>query len=45
MLQDYSFILQYIIGKTNTKADVLCRKDQVDITEDNKDVKLFKDEL
>ena len=44
-LQDYDFILQYILGKTNTKADILSRKDQVDMKEDNKDVQLIKEEL
>ena len=28
-LQDYDFILQHIPGKTNTKADILSKKDQV----------------
>jgi len=44
-LQDYDFILQYILEKTNIKADVLSRKDQVDTKEDNKDIKLLKKEL
>ena len=44
-LQDYDFILQHILGKTNTKADILLRKDQVDTKEDNKDVQLLKDEM
>ena len=44
-LQDYDFILQHIPGKTNTKADILSRKDQVDTKEDNKDVQLLKDEI
>ena len=44
-LQDYNFILWHISGKTNTKADVLSRKDQVDTKEDNKDVQMFKDEI
>jgi len=44
-LQDYGFILWHIPGKTNIKADILSRKDQVDTTEDNKNVKLLKDEL
>ena len=37
-LQDYDFILQHIPGKTNTKADVLSRKDHIDTTEDKKDI-------
>ena len=44
-MQDYDFILRYIPGKTNTKADILSRKDQVDTEEDNKDVQLLKDEM
>jgi len=44
-LQDYDFVLQHIPGKTNTKADILSRKDQVDTKEDNKDVQLLKDEI
>jgi len=37
-LQDYDFTLQHILGKTNTKADILSRKDQVNTKEDNKNV-------
>jgi len=44
-LQDYDFILRHILEKTNTKADILSRKDQVDTKEDNKDVQLLKDEM
>jgi len=44
-LQDYDFILQHIPGKTNTKADILSRKDQVNMKEDNKDIKLLKDKM
>ena len=44
-MQDYDFILRHILGKTNTKADILSRKDQVDTKEDNKDVQLLKDEM
>ena len=44
-LQDYNFVLLHIPGKTNTKADILSRKDQVDTKEDNKDVQLLKDEM
>ena len=44
-LQDYNFTLWYILGKTNIKADILSRKDQVDTQENNKDVKMLKEEL
>ena len=44
-LQDYDFVLLHIPGKTNTKADILSRKDQVNTKEDNKDVQLLKDEM
>jgi len=38
-------MLKHIPGKTNTKADILSRKDQVNTKEDNKDVQLLKDKL
>ena len=44
-LQDYDFTLKHIQGKTNTKADILSRKDQVNTKEDNKDIQLLKDEM
>ena len=44
-LQDYDFTLKHILGKTNTKVDILSRKKQVDTKEDNKDVQLLKEEL
>jgi len=44
-LQDYDFTLKHILGKTNTKADILSRKEQVNTKEDNKDVELLKEEL
>jgi len=44
-LQDYNFTLKHIPGKTNTKADILLRKDQVNTKEDNKDVQLLKEKL
>jgi len=44
-LQDYNFILQHILEKMNTKADILSREDQVNIKDDNKDVQLFKEKL
>ena len=44
-LQDYNFELCHISGKTNMKADILSRKDQVDTQDDNKDVQMLKKEL
>ena len=44
-LQDYDFMLKHIPGKTNMKADILSRKDQVNTKEDNKNVQLLKDKL
>ena len=44
-LQDYDFTLQHIPGKTNTKADILSRKDQVNTKEDNKNIQMLKEEL
>ena len=44
-LQDYDFILCYILGKINTKANVLSRKDQVDTKQDNKDFQMLKNKI
>ena len=44
-LQDYDFILWHISEKMNTKADILSRKDQVNIKKDNKNVQLLKEEM
>ena len=44
-MQDYDFTLKHILGKMNTKADILSRKDQVNTKEDNKDVQLLKYKL
>jgi len=44
-LQDYDFTLKHILGKTNTKADILSWKEQVNTKEDNKDVQVLKDEM
>jgi len=44
-LQDYDFVLRHILGKMNTKADILSRKEQVNTKEDNKDVQLLKDKM
>jgi len=44
-LQNYDFILHHIPGKTNMKADILLRKNQVDTKDNNKDVQILKEEL
>ena len=44
-LQDYNFTLRHIPDKTNTKMDILSRKDQVNMKEDNKDIQMLKKEL
>jgi len=44
-LQNYDFVLRHIPGKTNIKADILSRKDQVDTKNDNKDVQMLKEDL
>ena len=44
-LQDYNFILQHIPEKMNTKANILLRKDQVNMKEDNKNMQLIKNEM
>jgi len=37
--------LSHNTEKTNTKANILLRKDQVDTWEDNKDAKMLKEKL
>jgi len=44
-LQDYDFTLKHILGKMNTKVDILSQKEQVDTKEDNKDIQLLKDKM
>jgi len=44
-LQDYDFTLWHIPEKTNIKANILSRKDQVNMKENNKDIQLLKEEL
>jgi len=44
-LQDYDFTLGHILGKTNIKADIFSRKDQINTKEDNKDIQMLKKEL
>jgi len=36
--QDYNFTLRHIPDKTNTKVDILSRKDQINTKEDNKNI-------
>ena len=43
-LQDYDFTLKHMLEKTNTKADILSRKDQVNTKKDNKDIQLLKEQ-
>ena len=44
-LQDYNFTLQHILGKMNIEVDILSRKDQVDMKDDNKDIQVLKGKL
>ena len=44
-LQDYDFTLWHIPGKTNMKADILSRREKVDIKEDNQDIQMLKEKL
>ena len=44
-LQDYDFTLCHISEKTNTKANILSRKNQVNTKEDNKDILMLKKEI
>ena len=44
-LQNYDFVLRHIPGKTNTKADILSRKNQVDTKNNNKDIQILKEDL
>jgi len=41
-LQDYDFIIRHVLGKTNTRADLLSEKDQVDVTRDNRNIKMLR---
>jgi hypothetical protein len=45
MLQEYDFLLQHILGKDNTKADILLRLIKPDILNDNTEVEMFKDRI
>jgi len=42
-LQDYDFTIRHVPGKTNTKADILSRKYDIDNSQDNLDVTLLKE--
>ena len=44
-LQDYNFTLWHIPGKINMKADILSRREKVDIKEDNQDIQMLKEKL
>ena len=35
----------HILGKMNTKVDILSRKDQINTQDNNKDVQMLKEEL
>jgi len=41
-LQDYDFMIRHIPGKTNTRADPLSRKDQIDVTKDNRNIEMLR---
>ena len=41
-LQDYDFMIRHIPGKTNTRADLLSRKDQIDVTKDNRNIEMLR---
>jgi len=39
---NYDFIIRYVSEKTNTRADLLSRKDQIDVTKDNRNIKMLR---
>ena len=45
MTKSYDFTLYHIPEKTNTKADILSRKNQVNTKKDNKNVLMLKDKI
>jgi Flp pilus assembly CpaF family ATPase len=45
MLQEYDFLLCHILGKDNTKADILSRNIKPDMSNDNKELTMFKDKI
>jgi len=44
-LQDYDFILWNIPEKMNTRVNILSRKDQVNMKNDNKNINILKNKL
>ena len=44
-LQDYNFTLWHIPGKINMKADILSRREKVDMKKDNQDIQMLKEKL
>jgi hypothetical protein len=45
MLQEYNFLLQHILGKDNTKADILSRLIKPNTSNNNTEVEMFKDRI
>jgi len=41
-LQDYDFMIRHILGKINTRADLLSKKDQIDVTKDNRNIEMLR---
>jgi len=35
-------MIRHVPGKTNTRADLLSRKDQVDVTRDNRNIEMLR---
>jgi len=35
-------MIRHIPGKTNTRVDLLSRKDQIDVTKDNQNIEILK---
>ena len=35
-------MIRHIPGKTNTRADLLSRKDQIDVTKDNRNIEMLR---
>jgi hypothetical protein len=45
MLQEYDFLLRHVLGKDNTKADILSRLIKPNTSNDNTEVEMFKDRI